>query len=100
MFPLSIVFQEIRYLPLAMITSVFIAGSKANSADHYRLVTSNIHVISRAMRQRFVIPDFTNFCRDIEAIYWHCKSAAGGKVGGDCLFVTGTGGATVQVMMR
>ncbi|XP_043238610.1 glutaminase kidney isoform, mitochondrial-like, partial [Amphibalanus amphitrite] len=46
-----------------------------------RLVTSNIHLISRAMRQRFVIPDFTNFCRDIEAIYWHCKSSAGGKEG-------------------
>ncbi|XP_037078889.1 glutaminase liver isoform, mitochondrial-like isoform X2 [Pollicipes pollicipes] len=45
-----------------------------------RLVTGNIHVISRAMRQRFVIPDFTNFCRDVEAIYWHCKTSPGGKV--------------------
>ncbi|XP_037078890.1 glutaminase kidney isoform, mitochondrial-like isoform X3 [Pollicipes pollicipes] len=46
-----------------------------------RLVTGNIHVISRAMRQRFVIPDFTNFCRDVEAIYWHCKTSPGGKDG-------------------
>ncbi|XP_071440988.1 glutaminase liver isoform, mitochondrial-like [Hetaerina americana] len=44
------------------------------------LVSANIVLISRAFRHQFIIPDFQGFTRDIEDIYWRCKSNTEGKV--------------------
>lgn len=44
------------------------------------MVTPNIVLIARAFRHQFVIPDFQSFCKDIEEIYWKCKSNMDGKV--------------------
>lgn len=37
-------------------------------------------LISKAFRHQFVVPDFSNFIKDIEDIYWKCKSNTDGKV--------------------
>lgn len=37
-------------------------------------------LISKAFRHQFVVPDFSNFTKDIEDIYWKCKSNTDGKV--------------------
>lgn len=37
-------------------------------------------LISKAFRHQFVVPDFSNFTKDIEDIYWKCKTNADGKV--------------------
>lgn len=44
------------------------------------MVTPNIVLIARAFRHQFVIPDFQSFTKDIEEIYWKCKSNMDGKV--------------------
>lgn len=44
------------------------------------LIAQNIGILSRAFRQQFIIPDFQNFVRDIEEMYWKCKSNTDGKV--------------------
>ncbi|GAB0097014.1 Glutaminase [Sergentomyia squamirostris] len=44
------------------------------------VVADNIVLIARAFRHQFVIPDFQGFCKDIEEIYWRCKSNMDGKV--------------------
>lgn len=45
-----------------------------------RVISPNIVLISKAFRHQFVIPDFNNFTKDIEDIYWKCKSNTDGKV--------------------
>lgn len=37
-------------------------------------------LISKAFRHQFIVPDFSNFTKDIEDIYWKCKSNTDGKV--------------------
>lgn len=44
------------------------------------VVAPNIVLIARAFRHQFVIPDFHGFTKDIEEIYWKCKSNTDGKV--------------------
>ncbi|XP_023037903.1 glutaminase liver isoform, mitochondrial isoform X2 [Drosophila willistoni] len=44
------------------------------------VVAPNIVLIAKAFRQQFVIPDFTSFIKDIEDIYWRCKSNTLGKL--------------------
>lgn len=44
------------------------------------VISDNIALIGRAFRNQFVIPDFQGFTKDIEEIYWKCKSNADGKV--------------------
>ena len=34
-------------------------------------------LIARAFRHQFVVPDFLGFTKDIEEIYWRCKSNTG-----------------------
>lgn len=46
----------------------------------HSVIAPNIVLISKAFRQQFVIPDFNNFTKDIEDIYWKCKSNTDGKV--------------------
>lgn len=46
----------------------------------FSVISPNIVLISKAFRHQFVIPDFLNFTKDIEDIYWKCKSNADGKV--------------------
>ncbi|UYV77043.1 GLS [Cordylochernes scorpioides] len=45
-----------------------------------RVVKENIMLISRAFRHQFVIPDFQEFTKNLEDIYWKCKVNTGGKV--------------------
>lgn len=44
------------------------------------VVSPNIVLIAKAFRHQFVIPDFLNFTKDIEDVYWKCKSNNDGKV--------------------
>lgn len=44
-----------------------------------QVVRCDLALVSRALRQQFVIPDFVNFCKDIEEMYWKCKSIDSGK---------------------
>lgn len=40
----------------------------------------NIVLLAKAFRHQFVVPDFIGFTKDIEEIYWNCKSNRDGKV--------------------
>ncbi|XP_015783490.1 glutaminase liver isoform, mitochondrial-like [Tetranychus urticae] len=44
------------------------------------VIKENIVLISKALRYQFVIPEFQQFCHQIESFYWKCKSSTGGKV--------------------
>ena len=44
------------------------------------MIEPNIVLIARAFRHQFVVPDFLGFTKDIEEIYWKCKSNTDGKV--------------------
>lgn len=44
------------------------------------MVAQNIVLIAKAFRQQFIIPDFSGFVKDVEDIFWKCKTFAGGKV--------------------
>jgi glutaminase len=44
------------------------------------VIEPNIVLIARAFRSQFCIPDFQGFTKDIEEIYWKCKSITDGKV--------------------
>uniref|UniRef100_A0A1Y1N9S3 glutaminase n=1 Tax=Photinus pyralis TaxID=7054 RepID=A0A1Y1N9S3_PHOPY len=44
------------------------------------IVSQNIGLISRAFRHQFIIPEFETFSKEIEEIYWKCKSNTEGKV--------------------
>ncbi|XP_063914832.1 glutaminase kidney isoform, mitochondrial-like isoform X1 [Zophobas morio] len=44
------------------------------------IVSPSIGLISRAFRHQFIIPDFQDFCKEIEEIYWKCKGNNNGKV--------------------
>lgn len=46
----------------------------------FSVIAPNIVLISKAFRHQFVVPDFSNFTKDIEDIYWKCKSNTDGKV--------------------
>ncbi|XP_065081153.1 glutaminase liver isoform, mitochondrial isoform X2 [Ochlerotatus camptorhynchus] len=51
-----------------------------NAETFKAVVAPNIVLIARAFRHQFVIPDFQGFTKDIEEIYWKCKSNTDGKV--------------------
>ncbi|XP_066158122.1 glutaminase liver isoform, mitochondrial isoform X2 [Euwallacea fornicatus] len=53
---------------------------KLNMNDFKSIITPNIGLISRAFRRQFIIPEFHDFCKDIEEIYWKCKDNTNGKV--------------------
>lgn len=44
------------------------------------VISPNIVLITRAFRSQFVIPDFQDFIKDVEEIYWAAKSNTDGKV--------------------
>lgn len=44
------------------------------------IVSPNISLISRAFRHQFIIPEFQEFTKTIEEIYWKCKSNTNGNV--------------------
>ncbi|KAL0851088.1 hypothetical protein ABMA28_006961 [Loxostege sticticalis] len=44
------------------------------------VIAPNIVLITRAFRSQFVIPDFQDFIKDIEEMYWAAKSNTDGKV--------------------
>lgn len=46
----------------------------------HSVINDNIVLIAKAFRNQFVIPDFQGFTKDIEDIYWRCKSNSDGKV--------------------
>lgn len=61
------------------------SGSSAETQNLNRetfkgVIAQNIVLIAKAFRQQFIIPDFTGFVKDIEEIYWKCKSNTNGKV--------------------
>lgn len=46
----------------------------------FSIISQNIGILSRAFRQQFIIPDFEGFVKNIEEMYWKCKSNTEGKV--------------------
>lgn len=44
------------------------------------VISPNIVLITRAFRSQFVIPDFQDFIKDIEEMYWSAKSNTDGKL--------------------
>lgn len=44
------------------------------------VIAPNIVLITRAFRSQFVIPDFQDFIKDIEEMYWAAKSNTDGKI--------------------
>uniref|UniRef100_A0A336LR31 glutaminase n=2 Tax=Culicoides sonorensis TaxID=179676 RepID=A0A336LR31_CULSO len=44
------------------------------------VIQPNIVLIARAFRHQLVIPDFLGFTKDIEELFWKCKSNTDGKV--------------------
>lgn len=61
-----------------------IVGSiESMNLDHdtfKKIVRDNIVLISRALRQQVVIPDFAGFTKHIDDFYWNCKTTTDGKV--------------------
>ncbi|XP_049533888.1 glutaminase liver isoform, mitochondrial isoform X1 [Anopheles darlingi] len=51
-----------------------------NEETFKAVIAPNIVLIARAFRHQFVVPDFQGFTKDIEEIYWKCKSNTDGKV--------------------
>ena len=45
-----------------------------------RIITDNIVLIARALRQQFIVPEFQTFCSQIEEIFYKCSEVKGGKV--------------------
>ncbi|XP_060580160.1 glutaminase kidney isoform, mitochondrial-like [Ruditapes philippinarum] len=43
-------------------------------------IAKNISLISTAFRNEFIIPDFSQFCSDIDELYWHCRENISGNV--------------------
>ncbi|XP_055916694.1 glutaminase liver isoform, mitochondrial isoform X2 [Eupeodes corollae] len=61
------------------------SGSSAETQNLNRetfkgVIAQNIVLIAKAFRQQFIIPDFTGFVKDIEEIYFKCKTNTNGKV--------------------
>lgn len=48
-----------------------------------RIIQPNIVLVSRAFRHQLIIPDFVGFTKDIEEIFWKCKSNTSGKNASD-----------------
>jgi len=44
------------------------------------IIHQNFGLISRAFRHQLIIPEFQEFCKEIEEIYWKCKDNTEGKV--------------------
>jgi glutaminase len=44
-----------------------------------RIIRPNYTILNKAFCKHFVVPDFKGFTKDIEEIYWKCKSNSGGK---------------------
>lgn len=53
---------------------------KLDMSTFQEVISPDINLISSAFRQQFVIPDFPSFSKEIEEIYWKCKSNTDGKV--------------------
>ena len=51
-----------------------------NSEQFERVVKDNVMIISQALQNHFVIPDFTEFCKYIEEFYYKCKANTKGRV--------------------
>ncbi|XP_060568384.1 glutaminase kidney isoform, mitochondrial-like, partial [Ruditapes philippinarum] len=43
-------------------------------------IAKNISLISTAFRNEFIIPDFSQFCSDIDELYWQCRENISGNV--------------------
>ncbi|XP_047529386.1 uncharacterized protein LOC125065661 isoform X2 [Vanessa atalanta] len=53
---------------------------KLDRKSFKEVISPNIVLITRAFRSQFVIPDFQDFIKDIEEMYWSAKSNTDGKV--------------------
>ncbi|RXG72700.1 Glutaminase kidney isoform, mitochondrial [Armadillidium vulgare] len=60
--------------------SVSISSLRLNFDTYKKVIRDNIVLISRALRHKFVIPEWEDFCEQIEEFYDYCKEFEGGKV--------------------
>lgn len=52
----------------------------SSCVSNFRGISDNIVVIEKILRNQMVIPDWDNFCRKIEEIYYVCEDVKEGKV--------------------
>ena len=72
--------QKLKALIIERKESGNIEGLNLDKDLCRRIFEDNLILFSRAFRHDFVIPDFTDFCKYIEEIYWKCKANTGGQV--------------------
>ncbi|CAH2007886.1 unnamed protein product [Acanthoscelides obtectus] len=53
---------------------------KLNFEQFKRIISTNIGLIAAAFRHQFIIPEFQDFSKEIEEIYWKCKENDSGTV--------------------
>ncbi|XP_014285754.1 glutaminase liver isoform, mitochondrial isoform X2 [Halyomorpha halys] len=53
--------------------------AKLDKETFQRVIAGNLILISRAFRNHFIIPDFHDLCKNIEEMYWTCKTNTSGK---------------------
>ncbi|XP_019867419.2 glutaminase liver isoform, mitochondrial isoform X1 [Aethina tumida] len=59
----------------------FSVDTQKLTLEHFTsIISPSMGLISRAFRHQFIIPEFPDFCKDIEEIYWKCKDNNDGKV--------------------
>ncbi|XP_076033452.1 glutaminase liver isoform, mitochondrial-like isoform X3 [Oratosquilla oratoria] len=61
--------------PVTSLTSL-----KLSRKEFRKVVKDNIVLISKALRNQFVIPEFADFCKYINDFYYNCKEIEEGKV--------------------
>ena len=51
-----------------------------NAAQFERVISDHVLIITQALQDHFVIPEFSEFCKYIEEFYWKCKANTKGQV--------------------
>ena len=69
------------FMPGAVCLVIIATIPPSSFASFFSCILENIMVVARAFKSQFVIPEFTDFCKHINDIYWNCRSNTKGKVG-------------------
>lgn len=71
---------KIQFRTIRSVCTFLSYYSWPNHVYSFRIVQPNITLISKAFRHQFIIPEFQDFAKEIEEIYWKCKDNTNGKV--------------------
>ena len=74
-------FRDIFYVLFIAISPAIegVIKSESRFECHRSCVASCAMLVQRALQNEFVIPDFADFCADVEKIYSECKTNTNGK---------------------